>query len=481
MSRLGGTGVLVALLCFTLGGLVAPASATSPSFRARDIQGSDVSELGHVSLWLNSGDPWQVEISRSDAMDAEMAPFEPYVGDLGNIGNLPIAPGEVVCLRLTPIGVPDAPSHVACTTRPRPYQNFSVTGRARTFPAVPDYGVTTKSISLLRGGRLLVPHLRAGMHVGVLYGVASWRISDDFVGTPRWHDPNGVVGNVGFYWPDVGGDTTAYPVSAAGTGFFAGDKANTRPIASIVIYPEWFVFGATAYPPTSVTDPTIFNGGWVWQPPFRPDQRVSVSLYGPVPTGYRVELQTRTGSSLKHAPSWTTRSIPTYASSLMIPLRPGHTLCIRQRVISPAGMPGGWMPERCASRPFDDRWAVRSGRTKRTDYAYFADGRATLMLPGSKLTYRKRVFPGTRVGFAYTSPNGKVVLTSLTPEIYACHGRGFWGGVNTYGAVPSYESKRTVKRCLPEVRLDRGITRNWLVSAIIVIPPWSSSDSRAVD
>lgn len=448
---------LLAAAALVLTGLttVAPAEAGDGSgtwASARDISTGSTARLD-VRGGLSN-----VEISRSSANSPTMAPFVAYDTSAGYVAPT-IAPGQVVCLRM-PDGT-GGPVITICTARGRSYRDYAISGRRRSF------GGRSTSVSLIDQATIAVPGLRKGMRVGITSGAASgprrWR----YQGERYFRNPAGNLSR--FSDGDYEATEQIFPVTSAGTGTIEAGRGATVPISEVVIFPEWFVFADESLP--NDYPPLPYASSFNQHTFYWPDAWVS---YGtgqrPDPPGTTTELQMREGSALAKAPPWRPFSMPWGANRALLRLRAGHALCIRKRFVPATGVPTEWETH-CTVRHFDDREAVRSGRTSRVKAPYFADGHATRIHGGARLVFKHRVLKGSTIGYTY-QPSQEFPLSL---DVNGCGPRSeiIYG---LPGPQPDLEITSATKRCRPSLTTTDSGT--WTVFSFLVAPPWTMTHAN---
>lgn len=441
--------------------------ATSSGHRTTDWSPNvpaDITLGPTARLQLPTGDPIEVEASRSDARSSAMAAWEPYVTvDEERTLEPAIAPGQVLCLRWRYL-YSDRPGewHEWCTVRGWRDEHVTVDGGADHVRSLMfDDG---RGTSLRDGGRLLVPDLAPGMHVAAVVGsikrdpLLGWRSA------PYWRDPQGTQQRgvvVALPWHHC----HIYRVDGAGTGSLVGGfRHGTLPVGHVVVFPAWYTFEIERNPPaltsSSAENPT-FDHHWL----FTADSRLLVRFTGLLADGLTYQLQEQRGSSLRGAPGWRTLSVvDPLTTGLWLRLGRGQSLCVRYRVIDADGAQA-WRRPTCVSRPFDDSRAQVQGRSAQVADPYFSDGRATRPRPGGSLVLRG-IRRGSLTGYTFTSPQ-KLRAFRLQLDV-PCEGMGSSGT----SRAPGWPSAAWgLARCNGRLAV-RYAAGSEDVSGLIVVPPW---------
>ncbi|MCB0907386.1 MAG: hypothetical protein KDB63_09740 [Nocardioidaceae bacterium] len=443
------------------------APATSAGHRTTDWSPNlpaDITLGPTAYLQLPTGDPIEVEASRSDARSSAMAAWEPYLTvDDDRIVEPAIAPGQVLCLRWRYL-YSDRPGewHQWCTVRGWRDEHFVIVGgadhvRSLTF----DDG---RGTSLRDGGRLLVPDLVPGMHVAAVVGnlnsdpIYGWRSA------PYWRDSSGSEQRAVVVSP-AWHDCHIYRVAAAGTGAFVGDfRHGALPVGHVVVFPAWYAFEVERNPP-ALTSSSVYNPAFDHHWLFTADSRLLVRFTGLLADGSTYQLQEQRGSSLRGAPGWRTLSVTDpLTTGLWLRLGRGQSLCVRYRVIDTDGAQA-WRRPTCVSRPFDDSRAKVRGRSAQVADPYFSDGSATRPLAGGSLVLRG-VRRGSLTGYTFTSPQ-KFRAFRLLLDV-PCEGLGSSGA----SRAPGWPSAAWgLARCDGRLAVRYG-AGSADVSGLIVVPPW---------
>lgn len=418
-----------------------------------------------------TGDPLEVEVSRSDARSAAMAPWETYLASTEErIFEPAIASGQVLCLRYRYL-FSDGPGDWTerCTVRGWRDEHFSVVGAA-------DHAASREfsdglGTSLRDGGRLVVPDLLPGMRVAAVVGNLKVDPLDGFRGLPYWRGPSDQASRADLY-AGTFDDAYIYAVDSPGTGAFVSDfRHGAQPIGHVVVFPSWYVFDSEIHPPVSlaaasVIDP-VFDSRWY----FRADPRVLLKFTGALPLGWSFDLQVRRGSSLASAPPWQPVEVPANATGWWMRLKTGQAMCVRYRVVPPAGTARAWRRPSCVTRPFDDSRARVRGRVDRVADPYFSDASASRPRRGGALVLAG-IRRGSLAGFVFTS-RGAHEWQDLGLGV-PCLGPGYGGSSATAG-WPSAAWGRA--RCNgPLVLANKDGYED--VSGLIVVPPWAARWNR---
>lgn len=451
-----------------------PVIASETVSSSTGIEISDISTGDTAAIWfLPFLGTREVELSRSAATAAQMAPFTPYYLGTSLPSAPTIAPGEVVCVRTRDPLVSTAWT-TFCTSRGRPVTEFRVAGKTRSFPQPLSWNDFGTALSLRPGASLTVNGLRPGMHVGLALGSAGDRSLVNS-GEPLWIDPAHSIARTS-WWEDAGSPVRIYRVAGTGTGFAAAPRASaTKPIGDVVIFPEWFPFSSRVEPPPTLSsygDTSAYHEDF--HPLFWPDRDIAFAVNTLVPSGYRVELAVRRGSSFGKAPAWRIKPLASGTSRVLLRLPAGASICVRQRLVTPTGTRQPWLRTKCASRPIDDAHGDTSGRVKRVRNPYFSDGHGSRMFPGSRITFPQAVRAGTRVGFTWATEGD----WSFQPAILGCGAGSVSGADPDFRSQPSHASAVTRRACRPVLRYNRTMPRARTITGLIVVPRWADHATR---